>query len=455
MNPVEQNHSVYTEEATARKVKSISPHFKPSSCRMTGPIAPQPLKKLVSLKLKATGSNPHHCSSTMPQLAPAMSLGSKPTQQSEDVSNASSIVAYSNKYDALSKVKPLATLVGRLPESSAIKISSRTSLSNSFDGIPENMPETLILGPRIVSLGQPGSEIDKPVKVGAQTSTAITLGSGIKGPVKVFHVKNLMKACNQDQSPVNSCHKNSDLDRVQEEKPLEDPTHRRAKTGNLGPWKESQVLKIKNWDNDEVPSSNHQSKNGSPGGFSRYAARGGSSPEPVSPNMLMSPKSRQQKANLNNSGHLLELVDPNDGFDLDILSSAEQQGEDSEPEDKEEVEKKKKMTKIFNFDHCTVNKGRRQIRKSVDGGKAHSEIPGVELPSPEFDRSMDQEVPPTFTRCVSGQQGSSNQKRVTSKPIPVNFEKLRLISKELQDNKNQQRVCRTVIKPSLQHLEDL
>lgn len=447
MAEVNDNAFGYSEEPTARKIKSISPHFKPSSCQKIGSNVPQPFKKLVTLKIKAypeIAQGPN----TMPNLAPKFSLGSKQTQPGEDISNASSVVGYSRPLSALSKVKPLASRIGSLQPNPAKEIGSKTSLSNSIDGITSNMPETLILGPRVHSLGQPGSSINKQGESIPQPSTAVTLGSGINEPVKVFPTKSLYRSFHQDDcSPVNSYQKSNELDQVQEALPSQDQIRKASP---------KRISKTKIRDNKVQTFNPHLDD--SPGGFSRYAAKGVSSPEGDSPNMLMSPNVKGGKANLNSSGHLLELVDPNDGFDLDILSSIEQQGEDSEEEEaKGQKEKKKKMTRIFNFDRCTLKNSNRvgAVRKSVDCGELKAVKKSERMADPDFNGSFDRVEYPIVSKQSEGDKGTSKQKKVTSKPIPVNFEKLRLMSKELQANKNNERASKTIISPAFQLIEDL
>lgn len=454
MRPVVKSIPVNDDEPLALSVKSISPHFKAASCRLSNSGSPISLKKLVSLKQKATDST--KVSATLPTLAPIISLPARQQKLKEKIdekNQVSSLHNYSNTFGAFAKVKPLASLIANLNESPNVKICSKTSLSNSIDGITENIPETLILGPRVTSLGQPGSDVDRKVRPITNTTTAMTSESGIKGPIRVFQTKSLIKSYNQDHSPTSSYNKTSELDQAEEEPPFRHVVHKRMQTEGLNPSKGKNLLNIKDGNCYEVPSpdsSNNQ--NCSPERLTHVAAKGDSSRE--SPNMLMSPKSRKEKANLNNSGHLLDLVDPNDGFDLDILSIAEHEAESSDSNKKEAEEKQKKMTKIFNFDHCTVNRGKRLVRKSVDCGKVDRGIPkSQELDSPDFNRSVDQD-PSAFQRCVTGNIAGCHR-RITSKPIPVNFDKLKLISKELHANKLQERVSKTIIKPSLQFMDDL
>lgn len=448
MNQVDRSSRVNDDEPQARKVKSISPHFKPSTCRLKNSPAPISLKKLVSLKAKGTVS--HQASTTLNCLTPAASLGAVPMKEYDDKSNASSVLNYSNNFGAFAKIKPLATLVGRVPDNQAQKVSSKTSLSNSIDGITENIPETLILGPRITSIRQPDSEIDRKVKVNTNQSTSNTMEVATKGPLKIVPTKCFLSTFNQEQSPISSCNKNSDLDKCKDEQVFRQIVHKRTLTEGQDPAKATNVFNIKVGNRSQIPSPN-RSEHPNLENFTCYAAKGGSSIDPASPNRLMSPKSK--KANLNNSGHLLDLVDHNDGFDLEILSIAEQQANSSDSQKNKEDQEKKKMTKIFNFDKCTVN-GARLVRRSVDCGKAQSAIPAFEDPvSPTFD-PFDNSGVPSFQRCVSGYD-KNTQKRVTSKPIPVNFDRLKIISKELRINKLNDRVCKTIIQPNLQFIEDL
>ena len=451
MRPVDRSIPVDDDEPLALAVKSISPHFKASSCRLSGSKSRITLKKLVSLKVKGTDST--KARTTLPQLAPIISLPARQSKINVEKTHASSLLNYSTTFGAFAKVKPLATLIARLPESQVVKISSKTSLSNSIDGITENMPETLNLGPRVTSLCQPGSEVDGKVKPITNTSTALTFESGIKGPIKIFQTNCMIRSNNQVQSPVSSYNKNSVIDQAEEEQSFRHVVHRRMQAECPDQTKRKNLLNIKDWNCLEVSSANQSHKqNSPPEGYTHFAAKGDSSRE--SPNMLMSPKSRKEKANLNKSGHLLDLVDPNDGFDLDILSIAELQANSSNSQKMEGEEKQKKMTKIFNFDHCTVNKGKRLVRKSVDCGKVQSSIlKSQELESPDLNRSIDHDHR-TFQRFVSGKTAGC-QKRITSKPLPVNFDKIRLISRELQANKLQERVSKTIIKPSFQLMEDL
>lgn len=144
---------------------------------------------------------------------------------------------------------------------------------------------------------------------------------------------------------------------------------------------------------------------------------------------LESPTNRQiRKPPINGLGsYLIELVDPNDGFDLDILSIAENQTNCLPGR-----VQAKKSSRMFNFDYCSfIVPQQAPTRRSFDCGSARKG-PAKELNTryPQIKDSIGDE---DFMKRCPTKRVSLSAKRQTSRPLLINFDQLKEMA---QDFKN-------------------
>ena len=167
-----QRESSVNEEAKCHKLKSISPHFKPLSSQHHGSPLQTEVKRITSMPMltfqNTNGEITTH-RRTYRLATKGIKVGTEENIQSVHLPlNSSRLVA-------LMKIKPMTSIIDVLPrEVPAENFASTTSIENILDDI---MPEPLILGPRITSLGQAISGECKGQLFVYKNSTAATLES--------------------------------------------------------------------------------------------------------------------------------------------------------------------------------------------------------------------------------------------------------------------------------------
>lgn len=437
-------NSVPTEEPRTSKIKSISPHFKSK---------PKTNPSLKAIEISRVASK----SPGAPQLCPLPpfslhGLGTKDSlnklKTEEALTQAASLASYSNKFVGLKKPKSLmVSVVGTLPCPSELpRVNSRTSLSGSIDGIAESMPEPLKFIPKTLSLSKQDEAVNnagQPI-ISKLNSEPANENLGKKIPIKILPKDTLKKSGVHFPAHNNGAFQSlgSFLS------PKTNPTPKTAEQvspensspGTAGDQRKNftdYINKIpEEWSCDEkrsiIPCMSPFAK--SPGQRSAVAQESPLMKSVDSSPRLKAPVTKPLKNKIeamDQSSHLLELVAPDEGFDLEILSIVENDHSCNSPS----RTKNRQASKLFNFEDCSFITPLPIpcSRRSVDlraGIRSREDL----FDEPKLQKGVmsNYQQNKELAQQLSTQRVSSSNRKLTGKPLIVNFEAIKSTSKALK-----------------------
>ena len=414
------------DEPMSNKIKSISPHFKHSSSRVPPGRTLQSFKNLTMNTRTAKGIN-----SLAINHVPVATSGCSISKRFADAqTQAASIQSYSQKFVALKRVKPLKVkVIGKLPiDDGLFEANSRTSLCDSADVEVEELPPSL----QHSMLQNTKNHSPEAAVHRDQASSQATESLDImakKVPIKIIPRKNQDNKSGfdrdswvqdkpiqcRDQLKININSKFHSQTAVKEIRPLKEPST----------LVECPATVPFEWGDDEqrqeLPSMVPRLISSC---LTQRAVQMDSSPRRSA---LDSPCARNNpKSTLGEHGsHLLELVAPDDGFDLDILSIAENQA--SSPSRVQA----KKASRMFNFDDCSfIVPQQVPARRSFDCGSNRQGI-AIEL-NDRYPQTKQTAGSEDFSQRAPSKRVTLSPKRHTSKPLLINFDRLKEMAKDFK-----------------------
>lgn len=423
------------EEPKVNAIKSISPHFKYSSCRAYNGQTHLNLRELVSEKKVLHGgtfSSFHAIGDA--GLKSGCSLAKR---FAEAQTQAASFQSHSQNVVAFNKNKPLKiSVVGMLPEDDELfEVNSKTSLCDSFDGEVDELPVTLPLKSKIAGKRKPDySVLDKSGQSPGQTKNSndhvskrvpIKVMPRPKGDTLLGLEKDLWtrsKAIKSSQIPIININSNFKSENaLSMNKAAKVPASLASTLGRVPSerYQEETTKALPSMSPLLISSCSTQravQQESSP----QRSALDSPSARPILKTRISEPGSR-----------LLEMVDPNDGFDLDILSMVELQASCS-PKRSDA----KKVSRMFNFDDCSFVAPRATItRRSFDCGPNQEINNDQHLHLPQRIRVSKKE---DFFQRSQAKRGTHSPKRLTDKPLLINFDRLKEISKVIKQPGNKE-----------------
>lgn len=418
------------DEPKPSKIKSISPHFNNTSFKVLANRPSFSTKQLTS-NFKASFEQRLPANINIGGIHSGCSLANR---FSDDRTQAASIQSYSQQFIAFNKFKRINHLdVRRQPADDDIfKVSSRTSLCDSLDGKAEMLPESVPLGPKLTNLRKTESHNPELRGIFSRSEMQnLTLNnfSPKKVPIMVLPQQQL------EFNP--GLPSDYWLDDEGKNAPIKVASHFDIPSIILNiPEKVRKSAKKPTTIIDflgNVPSQwNHGEKKiclpsispiRSLSSVIQHADHKMIESSPIQVNRNQKVKI-QKSANVVGGDHLLNLVKPDDGFDLDILSIVDMQACASIRHDIRQA------TRMFDFEDCSIMSPKPTIaRRSMDGMsmRKHADIDA-------YDSNINQ---PSNHR-TKVKRATVSSKPQSTQPLVIRFDRLKEINRDMRASSKKQ-----------------